>query len=91
MYRLVINGMKLQPCMPSYFQARDAIILADAQLTGGENYCEIWKAFSSRGLGPNATFRPRDPWGGGSRKNVSNCERLTCQLPLTIHLGLRST
>lgn len=48
--QLVINGMKLQPCRPSFFDARDAIVQADKILTGGENACEIWTAFTERGL-----------------------------------------
>lgn len=52
--RLVINGMKLQPCSPSFFDARDAIIQADETLTGGENYCDLWEGFAQRGLGPGA-------------------------------------
>jgi extracellular elastinolytic metalloproteinase len=42
--------MKLQPCRPSFFDARDAIIEADELLTGGENFCDLWAGFSSRGL-----------------------------------------
>ncbi|KII84797.1 hypothetical protein PLICRDRAFT_45604 [Plicaturopsis crispa FD-325 SS-3] len=65
--QLVLNGMKLQPCRPSFFDARDAIIQADEILTGGENKCELWLGFSSRGLGPNARVDGRTPWGGGIR------------------------
>lgn len=61
--------MKLQPCRPSFFDARDSIIQADQVLTGGENYCELWGAFAERGLGPNATIDGRAPWGG-LRTNV---------------------
>jgi len=67
--QLVINGLKLQPCQPSFFDARDAIILADEELTGGENFCTLWKAFSARGLGKDATVQGRTPWGGGIRTN----------------------
>ncbi|KAH9475195.1 Extracellular metalloproteinase MEP [Psilocybe cubensis] len=67
--QLVINGMKLQTCRPSFFEARDAIIQADQILTGGENFCELWAGFASRGLGPDAIVRDRTPWGGGSRTN----------------------
>jgi hypothetical protein len=42
--------MKLQPCRPEFFDARDAIILADLILTRGENYCDLWAGFRSRGL-----------------------------------------
>jgi len=69
--RLVLNGMKLQICRPSFFDARDAIIQADQILTGGENFCTLWEGFSSRGLGQNATVIGRTPWGGGVRTNVS--------------------
>jgi len=65
--QLVINAMKLQPCRPSFFDARDAIIQADALLTGGENECELWAGFAERGLGPNATLKGGTPWGGGVR------------------------
>lgn len=52
--QLVIDGMKLQPCRPSFTDARDAILDADIQLTGGENYCTIYAAFAKRGLGYGA-------------------------------------
>lgn len=68
--QLVLNGMKLQPCNPSFFDARDAIIAADEVLTGGENYCELWAGFAQRGLGPDARVDGRTPWGGGVRTNV---------------------
>jgi extracellular elastinolytic metalloproteinase len=67
--QLVINGMKLQPCRPSFFDARDAIIQADRVLTGGENFCDLWVGFSNRGLGPDASVVGRTPWGGGRREN----------------------
>ncbi|KAJ7736721.1 Fungalysin metallopeptidase-domain-containing protein [Mycena maculata] len=66
-FQLVLNAMKLQPCRPGFFEARDAIILADQQLTGGENFCTLWKGFSSKGLGPDAQVVLRTPWGGGVR------------------------
>jgi hypothetical protein len=53
--RLVIDAMKLQPCNPSFIQARDAIIAADQATTGGEDYCMIWKVFARRGFGVNAS------------------------------------
>ncbi|PKX91250.1 extracellular metalloproteinase [Aspergillus novofumigatus IBT 16806] len=54
--KLVIDGMALQPCNPNFVQARDAILDADTALTGGENQCEIWKAFAKRGLGAGAQY-----------------------------------
>ncbi|CAK5263637.1 unnamed protein product [Mycena citricolor] len=65
--QLVLDAMKLQPCRPGFFAARDAILLADQMLTGGENFCTLWKGFSSRGLGPDAEVILRTPWGLGIR------------------------
>ncbi|KAL1942240.1 hypothetical protein VTO73DRAFT_6304 [Trametes versicolor] len=67
--QLVLDGMKLQPCRPSFFDARDAIIAADKALTGGENLCELWEGFAARGLGLDAAVKNRTPWGGGVRTN----------------------
>ncbi|KAJ2836451.1 hypothetical protein FBU31_001369 [Coemansia sp. 'formosensis'] len=52
--QILLDGMKLQPCNPTFVNARDAILQAEANLTGGKNKCTIWKAFAKRGLGPNA-------------------------------------
>ncbi|RDB19241.1 Extracellular metalloproteinase 10 [Hypsizygus marmoreus] len=67
--QLLINGMKLQPCRPSFFQARDAIIQADQVLTGGENFCTLWHGFAERGLGRDSRYDGKTPWGGGVRKD----------------------
>ncbi|KAK9765221.1 hypothetical protein K7432_006619 [Basidiobolus ranarum] len=66
--QLVLDGMKLQPCKPKFVDGRDAIIHADDLLTGGKNYCEIWKAFAKRGLGLDAKLVGGTPWGGGVRQ-----------------------
>ena len=50
-WQLVLDAMKLQPANPSFSQARDAILLADQNLTGGANQTEIWTAFARRGMG----------------------------------------
>jgi len=52
--QLVIDGMKLQPCAPTFVQARDAILAADAANNGNANECEIWNGFAKRGLGFSA-------------------------------------
>ncbi|KAH9021757.1 extracellular elastinolytic metallo proteinase [Lactarius hengduanensis] len=70
--QLVLNGMKLQQCRPSFFDARDAIIQADQVLTGGENFCDLWLGFAERGLGVDATVQGRTPWGGGVRTDGFN-------------------
>ena len=53
--RLVLEGMKLQPCGPGYLDARDAILLADAIFYNNAHRCRIWEAFARRGMGYNAT------------------------------------
>lgn len=62
--QLVMDGMKFAVCEPGFVDARDAIIDADAALTGdlaegipGENECLIWRTFARRGLGLSATQR----------------------------------
>ncbi|KAH9255876.1 hypothetical protein BASA81_006050 [Batrachochytrium salamandrivorans] len=52
---VIIGGMMLQPCNPTFRSARDAIIAADASYYDGDNKCEIIRAFAKRGLGLKAT------------------------------------
>ncbi|KAJ3056991.1 Fungalysin/Thermolysin Extracellular metalloproteinase 5 [Rhizophlyctis rosea] len=52
--QLVVDGMKLQPCYPTFVDARDAILQADEVAFGGDNQCDIWRAFAKRGLGVDA-------------------------------------
>jgi Fungalysin metallopeptidase (M36)/Fungalysin/Thermolysin Propeptide Motif len=49
--KLVNEGLRLQPCSPSFVQARDAIFKADQLLFNGRYRCAIGKAFARRGLG----------------------------------------
>jgi hypothetical protein len=53
--RIVLDGIKLQACSPTFIDARDAIIAADQAITGGEDYCLIWEVFAARGLGVDAS------------------------------------
>ncbi|WP_319937473.1 M36 family metallopeptidase [Neolewinella maritima] len=53
--RLVIEGMKYTPCSPGLVDGRDALLVADRQLSGGANACLIWEVFTRRGLGVSAT------------------------------------
>jgi hypothetical protein len=52
--RLVLDGIKLDGCNPTFVSARDALIAADQATTGGADYCMIWRTFARRGLGVNA-------------------------------------
>lgn len=49
--KLVMQGMKLQPCGPGMLDGRDAILDADSLLYGGANTCLIWDVFARRGMG----------------------------------------
>jgi hypothetical protein len=53
--QIVLDGIKLMPCSPTFVSARDAIIAADQAITGGQDYCMIWQVFAARGLGVNAS------------------------------------
>ncbi|RKP05098.1 peptidase M36, partial [Thamnocephalis sphaerospora] len=52
--KLIVDGLKLQPCNPTFVSARDAILQAEQQATGGKHKCEIWRAFALRGVGAKA-------------------------------------
>ncbi|KAJ2786593.1 hypothetical protein GGI15_001398 [Coemansia interrupta] len=53
--QIILDAMKLQPCNPDFIQARDAIVQAENNLSGGKYKCDIWRAFSKRGMGPGAS------------------------------------
>ncbi|PWK28865.1 fungalysin/thermolysin propeptide [Arcicella aurantiaca] len=53
--KLVNEGLRLQPCSPSFVDARDAILQADQLLFNGRYRCAIGQAFARRGLGVNAS------------------------------------
>uniref|UniRef100_A0A1D1YKY7 Extracellular metalloproteinase NpI n=1 Tax=Anthurium amnicola TaxID=1678845 RepID=A0A1D1YKY7_9ARAE len=75
--QLVVDGMKLQPCRPTFIDARDAIIQSDDVLTKGENKCLLWKGFAKRGLGTKARVIGKNPWGGLHEENFDvpvDCE-----------------
>ncbi len=52
--KIVIEGMKLQPCSPGFLDARDAILQADQNLYGGAHRCTIISVFARRGMGYDA-------------------------------------
>ncbi|KAH9273255.1 hypothetical protein BASA83_004545 [Batrachochytrium salamandrivorans] len=53
--KIIMGGLMLQSCNPTFRSARDAIVAADNDHYKGANKCEILKAFGKRGLGPKAT------------------------------------
>jgi len=52
--RDVVDGLKLQPCNPTFVDARDAILQADEINYEGRHLCQLWRGFAKRGLGVNA-------------------------------------
>ena|GEM_PF-2946963 len=60
---LVMRGMQLSPCNPSFVDSRDSLLAADKELTGGENRAIIWRAFASHGVGQNAQSNGGTPEG----------------------------
>lgn len=49
--QLIFSALALTPCVPSFVDARDAILTADQTLNGGANLEALWSAFAARGLG----------------------------------------
>ncbi|KAJ1329990.1 hypothetical protein BSLG_010833 [Batrachochytrium salamandrivorans] len=58
--KIILGGMMIQPCNPTFLSARNAIISADASYYNGANRCEIIRAFAKRGLGARATRTRRN-------------------------------
>ncbi|KAH9053793.1 metalloprotease [Lactarius vividus] len=52
---LFVDALLLQPCNPTFLNARDAWIQAEANRYGGAYRCLLWATFASRGFGVNAT------------------------------------
>ena len=60
---LVIAAMKYQPCEPTFLDARDALLAADAAAYAAEHRCLLWAGFAKRGVGLSAS-------DGGSASNL---------------------
>jgi extracellular elastinolytic metalloproteinase len=67
MLQLVMDGLKLQPCNPSFLDARDALLTAEQVLFGGLHECDLWRGFAKRGMGVSAG-------DGGSASSLSVAE-----------------
>ncbi|CAA7257405.1 unnamed protein product [Cyclocybe aegerita] len=65
--RLFMDALSIQPCNPTFVEARDAWLTADQRRFNGANRCTVLRAFASRGLGLNAGADFRDD------NNVGNC------------------
>lgn len=74
--KLVLDAIKLQPCSPTFVEARDAILAADLATTNGQDYCLIWETFARRGLGLNAS-------SGSRASSIDEVEDFTVPTPGT--------
>lgn len=53
--KLVIEGLRLQPCSPGFIDGRNAILKADTLFFGAQYSCTILEAFARRGMGLGAS------------------------------------
>ncbi|MEM9918292.1 MAG: T9SS-dependent M36 family metallopeptidase [Bacteroidota bacterium] len=67
--QLVLDGLKLQACDPTFIDARDAILAADEANYEGIHRCLIWETFARRGVGVDAS-----PGGEESFDIPQNCD-----------------
>jgi hypothetical protein len=54
-FKLVTEGMRLQPCSPGFINMRDAVLAADRNLYNGRHACTMWTIFAKHGLGFGAS------------------------------------
>jgi len=52
--QLVVESLKIQPCLPTFVDSRNAILTADEILYDEKYKCVLWEAFARRGLGESA-------------------------------------
>ncbi|HYP01679.1 MAG TPA: M36 family metallopeptidase, partial [Pyrinomonadaceae bacterium] len=102
---LMMRGMQLSPCNPTFVDSRNSILLADRELTGGENRAIIWRAFASHGVGLLAQSSSNGGAGGTVVEDfmvpagVTTCEQngplaapdfaLTNTLPNTVTITIQ--
>ncbi len=68
---LMLRGMQLSPCNPTFVDSRDSILAADREMNGGENRSIIWRAFASHGVGVLATSSSNGGAGGSVVEDFS--------------------
>jgi len=69
--QLVMDGLKLQSCNPTFINGRDAILKAD-EVKGGTDRCMIWETFAKRGLGVKASAGGKTGVGTGINDQVED-------------------
>ncbi|MBC7886338.1 MAG: M36 family metallopeptidase [Ferruginibacter sp.] len=78
--KLVMEGLRLQPCSPGFIDGRNAILKADTLFFAAQYSCAIIKAFARRGMGIGALQ------GSSNSRNDQtlsflDCSSLTCNAP----------
>jgi len=53
--RIVTSSLAMLAETPTIIEARDAVVQADFAMTGGQNYCAVWRGFAKRGMGLGAS------------------------------------
>lgn len=89
--RLITEALKMTPCSPGFVDARDAILAADEALYGGHNACEIWNAFSKRGLGFSANQGSSSDIDDGTAAEDMPTELASCAKTPSFYLTVRPT
>lgn len=84
--QLVTDGLPLLSRNPDFIEARDAVLLADRNLTGGANQCALWLGFAKRGMGVGATAPDAGTTSGVFESFDASTD--TCRNPVDIALVL---
>lgn len=80
--RLVLDGMKYQPCNPGFIDGRNAIFLADEMNYNSADTCLLSLVFARRGLGLNALQGAADNASDG-REDFTPIEVCVKELKIT--------
>jgi hypothetical protein len=78
--KLVMEGMRLQPCSPGFIDGRNAILKADTLFFGAQFSCAIIKAFARRGMGIGALQGSSNSRTDQTLSYV-DCSSATCNAP----------
>ncbi|SPE76584.1 Aminopeptidase YwaD precursor [Flavobacterium columnare] len=82
--KIVLDGIKIDGCSPSFITGRDAILAADQAATGGQDYELIWRVFARRGVGYSASSGASNIGVAGIKDNPTS---LQTDLPPNIALS----
>ena len=78
--KLVMEGLRLQPCSPGFIDGRNAILKADTLFFGAQYSCAIINAFARRGMGIGASQGSSGIRGDETISTVG-CTPSSCNAP----------